>query len=138
MDNLGSSGWLLSTLKKYPGLGVVKDPEDCLRETSNYKITGSTVARQTTSYSAPKISSIAIQDEDGNAISHMNTLGGDILYIIGQNFGPVGTPVQLVYGSSSSYGTEYEAQDCIIVQDFVKMKCLSAPGIGKDNRIAIV
>ena len=61
-----------------------------------------------------------------------STAGGDLLYIYGYNFGPknsaIATAVAVRYGGN----LEYEATSCIVYESNTVIRCVSAPGVGRE------
>ena len=79
----------------------------------------------TTAYASPRI--------DSFIAGNLSTFGGDVVVVIGENFGPA-TPSYLqdvTYGPS---GTEYTAQNCSVVVDHTHISCVTVPGVGANLR----
>ena len=57
--------------------------------------------------------------------------GGESFDVLGQNFGPQGTPVFLYYGPTAD-AQRYTATQCDVILH-TKMQCISAGGVGKDH-----
>jgi len=60
-----------------------------------------------------------------------NTQGGDIVYLIGSQFGDIsisGTQIVVTYGKT---GTEYTATNCRVEASHTKVQCLTVPGTGR-------
>ena len=63
--------------------------------------------------------------------STISTKGGDNVTITGTNFGPLGTLVELV-SYENNVGDTILATNCRVIVAFVKVKCSTGPGTGKD------
>lgn len=71
---------------------------------------------QTTSYAPPLISSLVY--------SPLSTRGGDVVSVVGVNFGPPGTPVSASYGLAFAY-----FPTCVVVGQ-AQASCAAVPGVG--------
>ncbi|RYY38983.1 hypothetical protein EON62_00085, partial [archaeon] len=85
----------------------------------------SVVSNGTSSYAPP-----AIAWYTGPGAQSAVTQGGDEVLISGQNFGPVGTPIEAAeYGRN---GSTFVATDCAVVTAHVAVRCRTAVGAGSD------
>lgn len=69
----------------------------------------------------------------------LTTSGGDVFFVIGSNFGPVGireSDVLLTYGGSD--GSSFTATACVVVVGHVNITCKAGEGIGVALRIKLV
>ena len=83
----------------------------------------------TTSYTAPQIEAL------NPSVNTFSTRGGDLLTLIGTNFGPVraDNEVSAWYGNSALRnlaGTTFNATNCTVITADVQMRCEVAPGVG--------
>ena len=63
--------------------------------------------------------------------------GGQLIRIVGQNFGPNGTFVNVEYGANNGSGTIYTAHGCAVVIDHSVIECKSVSGIGKNLNVRV-
>ena len=71
-------------------------------------------------YGIAKLGDVAIPN-----VNALSTLGGQTIEMMGENFGPLGSTSLLV-----TYGN-FEAVQCTLVEDHVKIRCTTAPGCGR-------
>ena len=64
---------------------------------------------------------------DVQRLSDNEAKGGEWIYIDGTNFGPLGYKVSVTYGKAGLY---YEGLECEIIQNSIRIRCKSSPGIG--------
>ena len=76
-----------------------------------------------TAYGLPEVRNVTTAS--GSQI--MKQEGGEWIYIDGTNFGPVGYKVTVTYGKAGLY---YEGLECEIIQNSIRIRCKSSPGIG--------
>ena len=76
-----------------------------------------------TAYGLPEVRNVTTAS--GSQI--MKQEGGEWIYIDGTNFGPVGYTVTVTYGKAGLY---YEGLECEIIQNSIRIRCKSSPGIG--------
>ena len=87
---------------------------------------------QSFSYDNPSLESI--QDVGGNVPQDLNTNGNEFVYLHGSNFGPAigatgGSGILVHYGEN----LEYKAAQCVVELRHVRVRCLTVPGIGKNQ-----
>ena len=84
-------------------------------------------------FSAPQIEAL------NPSVNTFSTRGGDLLTLIGTNFGPVraDNEVSAWYGNSALRnlaGTTFNATNCTVITADVQMRCEVAPGVGHKQR----
>jgi len=80
---------------------------------------------KTSSYSPPVVSRYA-----GAGSRLARTVGGELVVITGNNFGPVGSPIDFVtYGLS---GNDFNAASCVITVAHTELECSTTSGAGSD------
>jgi hypothetical protein len=89
-------------------------------------------ASQTTSYSVPVITNIAVDTTVTPSPAfdkeHLPTKGEHYLVLTGTNMGPKNTVLQGYYGTSSD--SVYTAKNCIVTVQNTEVKCYTIEGIG--------
>lgn len=86
-----------------------------------------TVANLTTSYHPPIVTSYS--GAYGVEVSSMQTFGGEVVFVNGRHFGPVGTPVDSALYSAAS-GTVFTAENCSVIRAHDLVQCNTAVGAG--------
>ena len=91
-----------------------------------------TAATRVTSYGPPFISSIT-----GPGSADMDTRGGQLVVLTGENFGTVAESVAqpssidyVEYGSATYPPVSYRAANCVVVVDNTVIHCTTIPGVG--------
>lgn len=82
---------------------------------------------QTTSYHPPIVASYSggyMTD-----VGRLQTYGGEIVFVQGRHFGPLGTPIDNAYYSAAN-GTVFYAQNCSVIRAHDLVQCNSVVGAG--------
>ena len=79
----------------------------------------------TTSYGAPFISSLSTVMP--LVFENLNTAGGEYVYLVGVNFGDVGSV------AAAHYGPRHYVASCVCTVAFVKLRCTTTPGYGSTH-----
>ena len=87
---------------------------------------GSAVSVDSTRYLAPSLNFVTFVSGRGRLL----TVGGEIMTIYGENFGPLGSPVSIRYGPADYLPLIYRASNCEVVEAHFAISCTSAPGVG--------
>jgi hypothetical protein len=97
-------------------------------------IDGQSSVQPTTNYRPPSVTNLYTNVTDQSKHS-LSTEGGEFVYIVGNDFGPLGENYlgDIKYGPS---GFDYIAQNCSVIEHSIKIKCITVPGIG--NRLHFV
>jgi hypothetical protein len=105
-------------------------------------VDGQESVQPTTAYGPPEIHRIyPIVDRgtgaksDGNSTVDVTTGGGDVIHIVGQNFGSSIEYLESItygcVGSSSAWSFDI-TKDCTLTKAHTEFVCITAPGVGKD------
>lgn len=106
----------------------------------NVKVDNQTNTVPTTSYSAPSLFSVV--GVDFNIESGLNTRGGQIIELHGENFGPDLSFVERIsYGPTGSeyilYDSRANKYDCSFITPHESFRCKVPEGFGKDHYFSI-
>jgi hypothetical protein len=88
-----------------------------------------------TSFGLPIVSNITALwgDQSSTALSTLNTEGGQLLELLGDNFGP-SSPQQFVTAVMMG---PYALQGCTIATPHVRMLCRTPPGVGTGHAVTV-
>ena len=92
-------------------------------ENELYSPLGTKRVYPSTAYGPPEVRNVTTSS--GSQI--MKQKGGEWICIDGTNFGPLGYKVSVTYGKAGLY---YEGLECEIIQNSIRIRCKSSPGIG--------
>jgi hypothetical protein len=74
---------------------------------------------------------IVLQSVSGPGSTGASTAGGDLVYLSGSGFGPIGlVPTAVQYGNKGLAGYLYTAQNCKVDIADIRVACFTAPGVG--------
>ncbi|CAM9121661.1 unnamed protein product, partial [Ectocarpus fasciculatus] len=80
------------------------------------------------SYSSPVVEAVST--------TFLDTIGGDLFDIYGDNFGAHGSAVEVWYGSESEW--EHKASSCSFIIPHLHMSCRATAGVGSDLKVVVM